>query len=806
MFSKRLSSITFWATMASLVLLAAATFVLAVSWVGKPFPGFVVLKNGMVDSLASSRWSGFQHGVKQIDHVVAINGLPVANGDAVYREVAARPPGTPIRYTVVRTEGLATRTLDVTVPSQRFNLFDFFGFFFAFWIVGVFHILVGMFVSIVKPGDRTARAHLWFCIAFAAFFLTNFDGISSHVFTFFPHNEAFSLIAAFGLNLAFYVPRPLPFIERHPWIKPANLVLGVGFMAFILWSHDHARIWPFAFMLLTAATSVATLAIPVTSIWARFSRSSSDLIKKQAGLILWGALFAFVAPITVNGLAFAGIVLPFGELSYYTFFIFAVVVAYTIVRHRLFDIDIIVKRTVTYTIVTVALTAGYFILTAGIRALFGTGSEWTNVVATGAVAVTFAPLRDRTKVLVDKLFFRTGYDLAQLLTDFGDRARETFDAAELLRLFVKTIEFALYPNYVAILLKDPMTGRFVLRESLGLAYGQKLEFTDDHPVLQGLLADEHLSVNTEPVDVDRLEQATILPLRLKDDLVGIVLVGARKSDLNYTFADRTLLVSLCQQLALWVKNAQLFTQLASQERLKRELEIAHEVQSGLLRTSLPALDGVEFSATSIPALEVGGDFYDIIPVDEHRLGILIGDVSGKGVPAALLMAMTLVIFRSIAPGNRSSADVMSKANELIYLNRPSKKMFVTAFYAIYDARDRSLTFSNAGNPMPMETKGTTTGRLEAKGVSLGMFPSIGYEENQGMLKEGEVIVFYSDGAEDAINPTSEQFGEERLAEIVAANVRVPARQMELAILDAIRTFSEGSDQFDDITLVTLKAN
>ncbi|HEY9854693.1 MAG TPA: SpoIIE family protein phosphatase, partial [Stenomitos sp.] len=755
---------------------------------------------------ASSRWSGFQHGIKQIDRVIAIDGVPVKDGTTLYREVAARPPGTNIRYTVVRTEGLGSETLDLTVPSQRFNLFDFFGFFFAFWIVGIFHILVGMFVSIVKPGDKTARAHLLFCIFFATFFLTNFDGISSHVFSMFPHNEAFSLIAAFGLNLAFYVPRPIPFIERHRWIKTANLVLGVAFTAFILWSHDHNRIWPFAFMALTAATSVATLAIPVTSIWARFSKTSSEQVKKQATLILWGALVAFVAPITINGLAFAGIVLPFGELSYYTFFIFAVVVAYTIVRHRLFDIDVIIKRTVTYTIVTVALTAGYFIVTAGIRSLFGTGSEWTNVVATGAVAVTFAPLRDRTKVLVDKLFFRTGYDLAQLLTDFGDRARETFDATELLRLFVKTIEFALYPQFVAVLLKDQTTGRLVQRESLGLEYGQRLDMSPDHPVLKGLLQDQHLSVNTEPVDVDGLSQATVLPLRLKDELVGLVLVGPRKSDLNYTFTDRTLLVSLCQQLALWVKNAQLFTQLASQERLKRELEIAHEVQSGLLRTSLPALDGVEFSATSIPALEVGGDFYDIIPVDEHRIGILIGDVSGKGVPAALLMAMTLVIFRSIAGDNPSSADVMAKANELIYLNRPSKKMFVTAFYAIYDARDRSLTFSNAGNPMPMEAKGGTTGRLEAKGVSLGMFPSIGYEENRGSLKEGEVIVFYSDGAEDAINPTSEQFGEERLAEIVAANVQAPARQMESAILDAIRHFSEGSDQFDDITLVTLKAN
>lgn len=803
---QKLTKAVFWVTMSMLILMSIATLLLSITWINRPFPGFVVLRNNSVDSLASSRWTGIQAGIKQKDTVLAVDGTPVADAQDLYRIVAAHPPGTELTYTVSRKDGQGFKTRDIVVPTQRFTLFDWGGFCLAFWVVGFFHLLIGIFVSMVKPGDPVARAHLLFCIFFGTFFVTNFDGITTQVFTNFPHNPAFSLLGAFAINLAFVMPRKMPLIERYPWITRVNLAAGVLFMGYIGYSFYRQEMWPLAFELLTAIGSGATLIVPIASIWARFSKTSSEQIRNQATFILWGALIAFLPVIVVNGLMTMGTTLPGGEYTFFGMIIFPAAVAYTIVRHQLFDIDVIVKRTVTYAIVTAALTSAYFILTAGIRSLFGAGSEWTNIIATGAVAVAFAPLRDRTKRVVDKLFFRTGYNLAQLLTDFGDRARETFDAAELLRLFVKTIEFALYPNYVAILLRDQATGRLVQRESLGLAYGQRLELDPAHPALQSLLLDQHLSVTTEPLDVDGLSQATLLPLRLKDELVGLVLVGPRKSDLNYTFTDRTLLVSLSQQLALWVKNAQLFTQLAGQERLKRELEIAHEVQSGLLRTSLPVLDGVEFSATSIPALEVGGDFYDIIPVDEHRLGILIGDVSGKGVPAALLMAMTLVIFRSIARDNLSSADVMAKANELIYLNRPSKKMFVTAFYAIYDSRDRSLVFSNAGNPLPMEALGTTTGRLEAKGVSLGMFPSIPYEENHATLKDGELIVFYSDGAEDAINPTSEQFGEERLAEIVSANVEGRAQQVETAILDAIRRFSEGSDQFDDITLVTLKAN
>lgn len=803
---KRLRAATFWATMASLLVLSVLTFMLALSWLDRPFPGFMVLKNNSVDSLSSSRWSGFQNGIVQRDHILSVNGTSVKDGQELYRITAAHPPGTVFNYELERPENGSMKRISLSFPSQRFALVDFVGFFLAFWLIGFLHLLIGAFVTIVKPGDVASRAHLLYCIFYGTFLLTSFDGISSHAFTYFPHNQCFALIGVSALNLACLIPRPVPFVQRYPWVMKATLAAGLAFAAYLMWSFEQPTVWPGTFVIVLGIASGATLLMPLSALWARFSRTTPSQIKSQANIILWSALISFFPAITFNFLAAIGIMIPGGEMAFFGLALFPVAVAYTIVRHRLFDIDVIIKRTVTYAIVTAALTTFYFLLTAGIRSLLGTGSEWINFVATGAVAVTFAPLRDRTKVVVDKLFFRAGYDLAQLLAEFGDKARETFDAAELLRLFVKTIEFALYPTYIVVLLKDQSKDRLVQRESLGLEVGQRLDLPLDHPVLKGLFSDVHLSVTTEPVDVDALTQATILPLRLKDELVGAVLVGPRKSDLSYTFTDRTLLVSLCQQLALWVKNAQLFTQLAGQERLKRELEIAHEVQSGLLRANLPSLNGVEFSATSIPALEVGGDFYDIIPIDEHRLGILIGDVSGKGVPAALLMAMTLVIFRSIARGNSSSADVMAKANELIYLNRPSQKMFVTAFYAVYDARDRSLTFSNAGNPMPLETKGGTTGRLEAKGVSLGMFPTIEYEENRVTLNEGELIVFYSDGAEDAINPTSEQFGEDRLAEIVAANVQAPVDQVQTAILDAIRKFSEGSDQFDDITLVTLKAN
>ncbi|HEY9897822.1 MAG TPA: SpoIIE family protein phosphatase [Pantanalinema sp.] len=801
---KRLSKLAFWGTMSALLVVAVATFVLSLAWINRPFPGFVVLRNNSVDSLSSARWTGFQNGIKQRDHLLAVNGTPVRDGGELYRIVRAKPPGTVFTYTLERPTSAGMSKMSLTVPSQPFRLNDWVGFFLTFWGIGLFHLLTGLFVSIVKPGDTTARAHLLFCVFFGTFLMTAFDGIADHVFTYFPHNPSFALLGFAALNLAMLVPRPLPVIKRLPRILLVNMILGLGYMAFTMWSFEQPAVWPNNFIGILAVDSISVLLIGASSFWARWSATSSPQIKRQANVILWGALLAFLPAIVFNTLAGLGVTIPFGELTFFGMVIFPASVAYTIVRLRLFDIDVIIKRTVTYSLMSVALAMAYFVLTLGIRSLFGTGGQMdpASIIATGVVVLLVAPLRDRTKVLVDKLFFRSGYDLARLLTDFGDRARETFDPQELLRTFVSTIDHALQPTYVAVLLKNGESGALLLRESKGLAAPGAIVLAQEDPALRALFVGRGLSISLDPIDLPGMSEATATPLRLKEELVGLVLVGPRKSDQLFNSTDRTLMVGLGQHLALWIKNAELFGQLAGQARLKRELEIAHEVQTGLLPTSLPAMHGVEFAATSIPALEVGGDFYDVIQVDEHRFGVLIGDVSGKGVPAALLMAMTLVIFRSIAPGNPSATDVMAKANELIFLNRPSRKMFVTAFYAVYDSRDRTLTYANAGNPLPIGT----SGRLEAKGVSLGMFPTATYDGNTAVIEPGELLVLYSDGAEDAINPTSEQFGEERLAEIVFANRKEAPKDVEARILETIRKFSEGSDQFDDITLVTLRAN
>ncbi len=241
------------------------------------------------------------------------------------------------------------------------------------------------------------------------------------------------------------------------------------------------------------------------------------------------------------------------------------------------------------------------------------------------------------------------------------------------------------------------------------------------------------------------------------------------------------------------------------ERKKYELEIAHEIQESFLPHEMPQLSGYDIYAINIPAKEVGGDFYDFIPLSEGKIGITIADVSGKSVPAALFMAVSRTILRAKATGNSHPAQVIKEANELIASDSKSG-MFVTLFYAILDLKKKSMNYVNAGhNPPVMFVR--KTGYLEClstKGIALGALDTIEPDEKEIKLEKGDVIVFYTDGVTEALNKKGELFGEKRIYELVRNNNNLSAKDIVAKIKDAVIDFTQGQSQFDDITLMVLR--
>lgn len=245
---------------------------------------------------------------------------------------------------------------------------------------------------------------------------------------------------------------------------------------------------------------------------------------------------------------------------------------------------------------------------------------------------------------------------------------------------------------------------------------------------------------------------------------------------------------------------------AEKERLEKEIEIACGIQQSFLPDSAPKMDGLEITAVSLPARVVGGDFYDFIPIAKDKWGLVVADVSGKGIPAALFMALSRTLVRASAAGTLSPAEAIQHANDLI-LQDSKAEMFVTLFYAILDVKTRVLCYANAGHNPPLHVSAETSNvvLLKAQGVPIGIMTDVEASNSEIFLKTGDVVVLYTDGVTEANNNRKEEFEMERLTEVVVANRSLSADEIMAKIREELAQFVGSHTQFDDITIMVLKA-
>jgi len=268
-------------------------------------------------------------------------------------------------------------------------------------------------------------------------------------------------------------------------------------------------------------------------------------------------------------------------------------------------------------------------------------------------------------------------------------------------------------------------------------------------------------------------------------------------DLEKRVAERT------EQL----KSAMAKQQQEAQERqrIEQELRVARVIQQTLLPKSLPALAGYDVAAYYQPARQVGGDFYDFFELEDGRLGIVVGDASGKGMPAALVMASTRSVLRAVAQrGGVVPGQALAEANEILYPDIPSN-MFVTCFYAILDPESGRLLYANAGHDLPyLRHRNGEAEELRARGMPLGLMPGMSYEEKEIMLEPRDSTLLYTDGLVEAHDPKGEMFGFPRLRALVSEHAE-DERPLEDFLMEELERFTgEGWEQEDDITLLTLR--
>ena len=294
-----------------------------------------------------------------------------------------------------------------------------------------------------------------------------------------------------------------------------------------------------------------------------------------------------------------------------------------------------------------------------------------------------------------------------------------------------------------------------------------------------------------------------VPMMVKSALKGILAAYNKKDGRTFTEEDQRLLAIIAAQSAQVVENARLYEEEQALLRMREEVRLAARIQIDLLPKSSPEIKGYDIAGRSVPAQMVGGDYFDFIPTHDYRLAISVGDVSGKGLPASLLMASLQATLRAQTFVSSYAKECVRRSNRLLFQTTSPEK-FVTLFYAILDPKKHELSFCNAGHNYPLLFSSMPPRRLETGGTVLGIMEDFPYLEDVVTFNPGDILVIYSDGITEAINDTEEQFGEERLLRTISENKDISAEQLVETITSAVRTFVGGIPQADDMTLVVVR--
>jgi len=308
------------------------------------------------------------------------------------------------------------------------------------------------------------------------------------------------------------------------------------------------------------------------------------------------------------------------------------------------------------------------------------------------------------------------------------------------------------------------------------------------------------------VSVEKIQIKSLLcvPLMVKGDIIGILCAFNKRENEEFTADDRRLLSIIATQSAQLIENARLLQEEHALKQIQKEMEMAYNIQMNLLPQDAPCLEGYSIAGKTIPSKVVGGDYFDFIPIEKSRLAVTLGDVSGKGLPAALLMANLQATIRGLTMLKHPPHVCLNQSNTLLYRSTDQQK-FATLFYGIIEAVSNRFCYANAGHNRPLLFRnGKEPVLLETAGLVLGVLDDYSFTEDEIEFHPGDLLLVYSDGVIDAIDVDGEDFSEERLAQLGEENREKSAKEIVDAVIEAVCNHSSGCEQIDDITVMAIK--
>jgi phosphoserine phosphatase RsbU/P len=788
-------------------------------------------------------------GLRKGDIVVGVNGRRVQGWSDIEGPVRRARTGDHTLLRVKRTGATASIEEDISVPLPQFTYVGYLPGSVAYVVTILFRIVtplfclgLGFWVAAVRIADRAAWALLVLMLSLSNLVV---DDV-----TIFGNEDALQPFLT-GLSVVFIrlgtlalvyfgiiFPERLALDRKFPWIK--WIVMGPMLVRAGLWGiagglvlHHRDMILRLWAVLLAVDPVGDVIELGLIGLffvilgYKTVTATTSDarrrflLLDTGAAVGLLPVLVTFTWT-AIHHTKFRG--WP-ALVSIAALLLFPLTMAYVIVVHRAMDVRVVLRQGLQYLLATSGVRILQIAISAGIIVLAATiGANSTVVARVTLIAVGFALLlglgafADRLRGWIDRRFFREAYEADEILADLVARVRTMVETGPLLETVASRVAEALHVPRIAILLD----GNGAFRPAYAVGYGAAPNgiFSEQSLTLRRLRQTQRALVDFEDADswvqlTDREERAALeelkpellLPLSLKDRVLGIMSLGPKQSEEPFSPTDLRLLDSVAAQTGLALENGRLTEAIKAEARARekqnRELELGREVQERLFPQEYPAIPGLDYAGACRSALGVGGDYYDFIPMPNGGLGIAIGDVSGKGIPAALLMATLRAFLRGQAIDQETDLGaVITNLNRLVF-ESSAQNRYATFFLGEYDSASRVLNYVNAGHNAPLVIRaGGEVVRLEAGGTVVGLMRAAGsWEQAQVKLQPRDFLVAFTDGISEAMNQTDDEWGEERLIEAARATRGAPAKAILDHIVRSADEFVAGAPQFDDMTLI-----
>ncbi|MHB8302540.1 MAG: SpoIIE family protein phosphatase [Acidobacteriaceae bacterium] len=807
--------------------------------------------------ITSLRPEAAKTGLAKDDTLIAVDGSPYA-GFARWLTLLRRDlhPGDTLAVTVRTPSGAiqnASIVLSGRTQSDAIHFKELGPLFIMFALASLVCLLVGYWVVAARPDDLSA----WLILSLLSFpdvlfFAANWwtgPWIVLQGVWFTAQQIAGPLVL---LLIGIYFPERWRFDRKLPWAKWILLVPPIACLGLILWlqfgdyyhpawNHWSILLNPWIERIVNPINLICVLLYWVAIFDKMRSAESADSRRRlqvlAAGSIvgLGSLLIIFVllphfgiAAQSRPWLAYIGVTLSL---------VFPFTLAYVVVVQRAMDVRILLRMGTKYALARATLAVvrtGLLIVLAIllIRLVRAPSLTPRTAIEIAVLAGLLLLLRLRlTRNLsswLDRKFFREAYNAEHLLSELSQRVRKYTDTGAMLEMVSKSLAETLHIEKIGVLLRDGNS--FQLQQAVGLDFGgfasQPVHLSLNSTTVRNLMRiNTPVTLYRENPDgwlllasaqerslLDAMSTELLLPLSGRDQLMGLITLGPKRSEEPYTPSDLRLLESVATQTGLALEIGNLARSLASEatrrERIDREMEVAREVQERLFPQEFPVIEGVSLAGHCRPQQGVGGDYYDLFALGDGRIGIAIGDVSGKGISAALLMSSLRASLRGMTlDAPHDLAAMMEKVNRLVY-EASATNRYATFFFATYCAATHDLVYVNAGHNAPFLVRRVDDQfqilRLEVGGPVVGLLSFATYEEQRLVLEAGDLLLTYTDGISEAMTEEEEEWGEERMLAAAQTLPEGTAQEILDHLFAETDRFTGKAPQFDDMTLLVLK--